>query len=79
MAQDIWDVCNLKTVGVEDEFVEELSRCLHVHDGGFPMELLSELQELAYSQAGSGNPRDVFISFTNARQNTDQPLALIRL
>jgi hypothetical protein len=58
---------NLKTLRVDDEFVEELSRCLRLDDGGHPVGLLPELQELAYSQAGSGNARDAFIPFIEAR------------
>ena len=54
---------NLKTLRVDNEFIEEFSRRLRVDNGGHPVELLPELQELAYSQAGSGNARDVFLSF----------------
>jgi hypothetical protein len=45
---------SLKTLFVDDESIEELppSRCLRVDDGGHPLELLCELQELElpYSQ-----------------------------
>ncbi|KAF8493706.1 hypothetical protein F5888DRAFT_1806026 [Russula emetica] len=54
---------NLKTLRVDDE----------VDDGGHPVEVLPELQELTYPRAGSGNARDVFISFIDARQNIGRP------
>ena len=53
--------------------VEKLSPCLRVDDERQSMELLPELREPAYFQAGSGNARAVFISFINARKNIDRP------
>ncbi|KAN0111242.1 hypothetical protein V8E52_008722 [Russula decolorans] len=67
---------NLKTLCVDDEFVEELSRCLLVDDEGHPLE---PLPELAFSQAGSDNDRDVFISLIDTLQNTGRPVTPIRL
>ena len=50
---------NVKTLRVKDELVEEqLSRCLRLEDGKLPLELLPELQELAYF--GSGDAGDPF-------------------
>jgi hypothetical protein len=53
VAQDIYykTFSNLNTLRVDDEFVEEISRYQRVDDGGHPVELLPELQELADSQA----------------------------
>lgn len=51
--------------------------------GGVSVELLPQLEDLVCSQAGSGNTRDVFISFSNASQNTGSgpvtAVTLIRL
>jgi len=69
---------NLKTLRVDDEIIEELSRCLR-DDEGYPVELLPKLRQLAYSQARSGHARNVFISVIDARQNIGRPVALIHL
>ena len=58
---------NVKTLRIDDGLVEELSRCLQLEDGELPLEVLPELQELRYS--GSGNLRDRFASFVDARRN----------
>jgi hypothetical protein len=50
---------NLKSLRDDDKFVEKRSCCPRVDDGAHPVELLPELQELAYSQAGGGNARNV--------------------
>jgi hypothetical protein len=67
---------NVKTLRIDEGFVEELSRCLELDDGELPLELLPELQELTYS--GSGNTGDAFTSFIDARQDAGHPLALVR-
>jgi hypothetical protein len=67
---------NVKTLGVEDELVEELSRCLGLEDGELPLELLPELQELTYS--GSGDASDAFTSFIDSRKNAGRPVTLVR-
>jgi hypothetical protein len=67
---------NAKTLRIEEGLVEELSRCLGLEDGELPLELLPELQELTYS--GSGNTRDAFTSFIDARQDAGRPLTLVR-
>ena len=67
---------NVKALRIEDGLVRELSRCLPSEDGEHPLELLPELQELAYS--GSGNANDASITFINARQNAGRPVALIK-
>ena len=75
---------NVKSLHVEG-LVEELSRCLQVDDGGHPasVDLLPELQELAYTDAarpsGSDNSHDVFTSFIDARRNTDHPVTVTRV
>ena len=67
---------NVKTLRIDEGLVEELSRCLELDDGELPLELLPELQELTYS--GSGNTRDAFTSFIDARQDAGHPLTLVR-
>ena len=67
---------NVKTLLIDNMFVEGVSRCLELEDGGFPLELLPELQELTYS--ASGNIGDAFTSFIDARQNAGRPITLTR-
>jgi hypothetical protein len=67
---------DVKTLFVDDAFVEELSRTLGQHDGEFPLELLPELEELTYS--GSDDTGDLFTSFINARQSTGRPVTVVR-
>jgi len=50
---------------------------LELEDGEFPLELLPELHVLEYF--GSGDTRDAFTSFTNARQDAGRPVTLTRL
>jgi hypothetical protein len=68
---------NVKTLRIEDGLVRELSRCLRLDEGGYPPELLPELQELTYS--GSDNVKDAFTSFVDGRQNAGRPVTLIKL
>jgi hypothetical protein len=67
---------NVKTLRIEDGLVRELSRCLPLEDGEHPLEILSELQELTYSE--SDNVKDAFTSFIDARQNAGRPVTLIK-
>jgi hypothetical protein len=67
---------NVKTLRISDGLVGELSRCLRLDDGEYPLELLPELQELTYS--GSGNAENPFTSFIDARQNAGRPVNLIK-
>jgi hypothetical protein len=67
---------NVKTLGVDDGLVEELSRCLRLEGGELPLDLFPELQELTYS--GSGDAGDAFTSFIEARRNVGRPLTLVR-
>jgi hypothetical protein len=64
---------NVKTLRVNDRFVEGLSRCLRLEDGEPPLDFLPELQELTYS--GSD---DAFTSFIDARQRSGRPVTLVR-
>ena len=66
---------NVKILRIDDGLVGELSRCLHLEDGEHPLDLLPELQGLAYSR--SGNADDAFTPFIDARQNTGRPVTLI--
>ena len=66
---------NVKTLRVDDGLVKELSRSLRLDDGELPLELLPELEELAYS--GSGDAGDGFKSFIDARQNAGRPVTLV--
>ena len=67
---------NVKTLLIAERLIEHVSRCLQLDDGEDPLELLPDLQELAYS--GSGKTGDAFTSFIDARQNAGHPLTLIR-
>ena len=66
---------NAKTVWIDNGLVKQLSRLLELEDGEHPLELLPELQELAYSR--SGDTGDAFTSFINARQNAGRPVTLV--
>ena len=68
---------NVKTLRVDDGLVKELSRCLPLDDGELPLELLPELQELTHS--GSGDRRDAFTPFIDARRHAGHPVTLVRL
>ena len=70
---------NVKTLRVNDGIVEELSRCLGSgDDGGLPLELLPELQELhTYSGSADAAGGDAFTPFINARQNAGRPVTLV--
>ncbi len=70
---------NVKTLHVEYGLIKELSRCLRLEDGGLPLELLPELQKLAYSGLESGDTSDAFTSFIEARQNAGRSVTLICL
>ena len=67
---------NVKTLRVGDGLVEELSRYLRLEDGELPLELLPELQDLAYS--GSGDAGDAFTSFIDSRKNAGRSVTAIR-
>ena len=67
---------NVKTLRVHHRLVGEISRCLRLDDGEYPLEILPELQELTYS--GSGNADDTFTPFIDARQNAGRPVTLIK-
>ena len=67
---------SVKSLRVDNGLVKELSRSLRLDDGELPLELFPELQELTYS--GSGDTRDAFNSFIEARQNADHPVTLTR-
>ena len=67
----------VKTLHVGIGLVEQLSRSLQPDDGENPLELLPELQELAYSGwcSGSDDVGDAFASFLDSRQNAGCPVA----
>jgi hypothetical protein len=67
---------NVKTLYIGDGLVMELSRCLRLDDGEHPLELLPELQELAYP--GTNKANDAFTSFIDARQNAGRPVTLVK-
>jgi len=67
---------NVKSLRVDNGLVKELSRSLRLDDGEFPLEPFPELQELTYS--GSGDTRDAFNSFIEARKNAGRPVTLTR-
>ena len=67
---------NVKTLGIDNGLVEDLSHCLKLEDGELPLELLPELQELTYS-GGGNNIGDRFTSFIDARRDAGRPIALV--
>ena len=67
----------VKILRVDDRFVQEVSRCLELDDGEYPLGLLPELQELAYS--GSDVTGGAFTSFVDARQDAGRPVILTPL
>jgi hypothetical protein len=71
---------NVKTLRVNGGLVKELSRCLRLHDGELPLELLPKLQELTYwgPILGGGHVHDGFTSFADARQKAGRPVTLTR-
>jgi hypothetical protein len=66
---------NVRTLRIQGRLVKKLSRCLRLEDGGHPLELLPELQELTYTGRSDGD--DDFTSFIDARQNAGRPVTLI--
>ena len=67
---------NVRTLRIGDGLVGELSRCLRLDDGEYPLEILPELQELTYS--GGSNAENPFTSFIDARQNAGRPVTPIK-
>ena len=66
---------NVKTLRVENGLVEELSDCQRLEDKELPLELLPELQELAY--IGIRDTGDAFTPFIDAHQNAGRPVTLV--
>ena len=64
----------MKTLVVDDELVEQISRSLQLNDGESPTDLLPELQELLYNTRG---PKNAFIPFLDARQEAGHPITVI--
>jgi hypothetical protein len=69
--------CNVKTIRVDGELVEQLSHALLPDEGESPTELFPELQELTYSTIGSSF--NVFTPFIDARQKAGRPITSILL
>jgi hypothetical protein len=67
---------NVRTLLLDDETAEELSRSLLFDDEGLPMDLLPKLKELSYSAYGDLD--DTFAEFAIARQESGHPAILIR-
>ena len=68
---------NVKTLRIYGGIVKDLSHCLELEDGEFPLELLPELRELEYRQSRKSS--DVFTSFIDARRNSGRPVTLVHL
>ncbi len=66
---------NVKTLCVENEFLQQVSRCLQGDDEESPMALLPELKELEYSTFGV--TASAFKTFIDARQNAGHPITLV--
>jgi hypothetical protein len=67
----------VKTLFVDGELVEQLSRALHTDEEESSTELLPELQELSSSAQGSS--LNVFTPFVGARQRAGRPVTIIQL
>ena len=67
---------NLKFLRIHRGLVKDLSRCLELEDGGLPLELLPELQEITFYE--SGDIGDAFTSFVDTRRNAGRPVTLVR-
>jgi hypothetical protein len=67
---------NVKTLHIDDGLVETLSHCLRLKDGEYPLELLSELQELSYSGSIDANG-EALTPFIDARQSAGRPVNLV--
>jgi hypothetical protein len=63
---------NVKTLRIADGLIKDISRCLELEDGDLPLELLPELEELAYS--GIGDTGDAFTSFIKVRRDAGRPV-----
>ena len=68
----------VKTLLVEDELVEQVSRALQPGDGESPTKLLPELQVLAYPRSGASRTFAPFIQFFDARQKAGRPVTVNR-
>jgi hypothetical protein len=68
---------NVKTLRVEDEFNEDIARCLELDNGELPLDLLPELHELTYSR--NSDTDNGFASFINSRQNAGRPITVVDL
>jgi hypothetical protein len=66
---------NAKTLSVDGELVEQVSRALQTSEGESSAELLPELQELSYSATALLN---VFTPFIDARQKAGRPVTVVR-
>ena len=66
----------VKTLRIHKRLVKGLSRCLGSENGELPLELLPELHEITLY--GSGDARDAFTSFIDARRNAGLPVTLGR-
>jgi len=67
---------NVKTLQVDLELVDQLSRSLRLEDGESTMELLPELKELSYSYRGESD--DAFTAFIDARRVAGRPVTVVR-
>jgi hypothetical protein len=68
---------NVKTLFVDGELVEQLSRALQPGEGDSPTELLPELHELSYFAKGAS--RKAFSLFVDARQRAGRPVTVVRV
>jgi hypothetical protein len=66
---------NVKSLRVNCELMEQLSRALQPAEGESPTELLPELHEISYSARGA--LRSAFASFIDARQKEGRSIAVV--
>jgi len=71
---------SVKSLYLNDDPVEDISRSLQSDDGGFHTELLPELKELSYFAGVRRNdPGEALTAFIDARQNAGRPVTLLRV
>ena len=69
----------VKTLFVDGELVEQVSRALQPGEEESPMEMLPELQELSYSAMGASPNPNAFALFIDTRRKAGRPVTTIHL
>jgi len=67
----------VKTLFVDGDLVKQISGALQPDEEESPTELLPELQKLSYS--ASGDSRNEFTQFVDARQKASRPVTVVHI